>query len=72
MSDLDDRLLAAHELGDRAALVALYTEAAMATAEDQARGFFLTHAYVFALDLGSAEAQSLRDQLISMGRESPL
>lgn len=72
MSDLDDRLLAAHDAGDRAALVALYTEAAAAVPEDQARGFYLTHAYVFALDLGSAEAPELRDRLIAMGRESPL
>jgi hypothetical protein len=72
MSGLDDRLLAAHENGDRAALVSLYTEAAEAATEDQARGFYLTHAYVFALDLGSNAAPGLRDRLIAMGRESPL
>ncbi len=43
-----------------------------AETEDDARGFYLTHAYVFALDLGSNAAPGLRDRLIAMGRESPL
>jgi len=70
MSDLQARLLAAHDIGDKTALVALYREAAdNAESEDQA-GFFLTHAYVFALEQGHADAADLRRRLVAMGRES--
>jgi hypothetical protein len=72
MSDLDDRLLAAHDRGDLPALMALYAEAADSASEEQACGFYLTHAYVFALELGSAAAPGLRERLIAMGRETPL
>jgi len=46
---LDKRLLAAHSDGDFAALIALYLEAAARVGADEAQGFYLTHAYVFAL-----------------------
>ena len=72
MSDLDDRLLAAHDRGDLLALVTLYAEAAQSANEEQARSFYLTHAYVFALELGSETAPGLRARLIEMGRETPL
>lgn len=70
MSDLDNRLLAAHARGDRRALVALYSEAAEAAASEAARGFYLTHAYVFALDCGDPAARDLHERLKSMGREA--
>ena len=70
MSDLDARLLAAHAAGDRVALVALYRQAADA-ADGDARGFFLTQAYVFALETGHNEAADLRAALINLGREPP-
>lgn len=70
MSDLQARLLTAHGAGDKNALVALYAEAAdKASSEDEA-GFFLTHAYVFALETGHADAPLLRGRLVAMGRES--
>jgi hypothetical protein len=72
MSALDDRLLAAHEAGDPAALATLYALAADEAVAENAKGFFLTHAYVFALEAGSANAPCLRDRLIAMGRETPL
>jgi hypothetical protein len=72
MIDLNDRLLAAHDRGDLLALVALYAEAAKCAKEEQARGFYLTHAYVYALELGSETALELRARLIDMGRETPL
>lgn len=50
MSDLDDQLLKAHAKGDVSELVRLYTKAADCTLEEQAKRFFLTHAYVFALE----------------------
>lgn len=70
MSDLDTRLLAAHEAGDRDALVALYTEAADSAASHDAACFYLTHAYVFALELGHPAADRLRARLIAAGRET--
>lgn len=69
MSELDARLLAAHAAGDRATLVALYAEAADQSADADAAGFFLTHAYVWALDLGDPRAETLRARLIAQGRE---
>lgn len=68
MSDLDARLLEAHARDDRVALVALYSEAADAANTDEARGFYLTHAFVFALESGAPEAPALRARLQEMGR----
>ncbi len=73
LHDLEAALLRAHELGDAAQLVKLYRQAGeLALAEDDVlRGcFFLTHAYVFALEAGLPEAQNLRGVLIQYGRES--
>ncbi|MEO9575835.1 MAG: hypothetical protein ABJ263_02820 [Tateyamaria sp.] len=72
MSDLDAQLLAAHEAHDVPALVALYRQAAAAADSDDARGFYLTHAHVFALEINHPDATSLRDALIEMGRETEL
>ena len=68
MSDLDARLLAAHAADDRRALVTLYEEAADQANNVTACGFYLTHAFVFALELGDARAQALRARLHAMGR----
>jgi len=57
--DLDARLLAAHGRGDLAALVTLYTEAADTAEETDAEMFYLTHALVYALDLGDVRAGAL-------------
>lgn len=69
-TDLDQRLLAAHDRGDRDALIALYAEAADAAAAEDARGFYLTHAYVYALEAGDRRAPDLHARLKTMGRES--
>lgn len=66
---LDAWLLAAHAADDPQALVALYSEAAEHAADDDARGFYLTHAYVYALEIGDPHAASLKAQLIALGRE---
>ncbi|MCY4334083.1 MAG: hypothetical protein OXC60_05360 [Litoreibacter sp.] len=68
-NELDTRLLAAHARGDRSALIALYTEAANGTDSDEAKGFYLTHAYVFALEAGDSRITELRQTLVEMGRE---
>jgi hypothetical protein len=69
MTELDAQLLAAHEANDTAALVGLYTEAANETDDIDAACFYLTHAYVFALERGDPTAQTLRERLASHGRE---
>lgn len=69
MSDLQVRLLAAHEAEDKSALITLYCQAADAAPSQTATGFFLTHAYIFALELGHARAPALRARLVAMGRE---
>ncbi|WP_299350270.1 hypothetical protein [uncultured Shimia sp.] len=66
---LDQRLLKAHASHDRAALVSLYTEAADQAQDETELGFFLTHAYVFALEINDARADALRQRLRHMGRE---
>ncbi|MFL4471404.1 hypothetical protein ACERZ8_16535 [Tateyamaria armeniaca] len=72
MTDLDARLLAAHAAGDRAVLVTLYQWAADAAETDTARGFYLTHAHVFAMEIDHPDTACLRAALIDMGRETPL
>ncbi len=66
-------ILAAHDAGDKAALTKLYRQAADrldgVEAQDQVC-FFLTQAYIFALDSGSSEAEDLRQRLVSLGREN--
>ena len=66
---LDDRLLNAHETGDRRSLVALYREAADSASAAEARGFYLTHAYVYALEQGDPAVPELHALLCAMGRE---
>lgn len=68
-ADLDARLLDAHAAGDRRGLVALYSEAAEAANSADAAGFYLTHAYVFALDTGHPDAPALHARLKAEGRE---
>ncbi|WGW02703.1 hypothetical protein [Tropicibacter oceani] len=70
MTPLDDRLLAAHARDDRAALVGLYTQAADSASTLDAACFYLTHAYVFALELGDARARDLHARLVAEGREA--
>lgn len=69
MNDLDARLLQAHAANDTAALVDLYIEAAESAPSEDATGFYLTHAYVFALEIAHPSSADLRAQLVSMGRE---
>ncbi len=71
MKRLDDALLAAHAAGDTSELIGLYTQAADAAPELDRACFFLTHAYIFALELGDARAPVLRARLVAEGRETP-
>lgn len=72
MNWLDAQLLAAHDAQDQQSLVDLYAQAAQCADDDNARSFYLTHAYVFALELGAPAATELRQMLIDMGREAPI
>lgn len=69
MIALDAQLLAAHDTNDIAVLVDLYIQAADQSDDVNAACFYLTHAYVFALELGSYKAVNLRDRLVTHGRE---
>ncbi|AZV79550.1 hypothetical protein EBB79_17840 [Parasedimentitalea marina] len=70
MTRLNNRLLAAHAAGDTPALVALYTEAADTAASQDAMGFYLTQAYIYALDAGHGSATVLHSRLVEMGRDN--
>lgn len=67
---LDQQMTAAHVAGDHAALVVLYTQAADLANDLDAACFFLTHAYVFALEVGAPEAAELHARLCTHGREA--
>ncbi len=69
MNGLGARLLDAHMRDDRPALVTLYREAADAVSDQDAEGFYLTHAYVYALELGHPDTQMLHHRLKRAGRE---
>lgn len=70
MSDLDARMIAAHEAQDQQALISLYTQAADEANALDAACFYLTHAYIFALEAGAPEAAGLHARLVSHGREA--
>ena len=69
---LDADLLEAHRVYDLERLVVLYEQAADAADDPNQEGFFLTHAHVFALELGHPNAVHLRQRLVDAGREVPL
>ena len=69
---LDARLIAAHETSDWPALVDLYIKAARSSefsGDHDAACFYLTHAYVFALQIDDARADDLHAELKARGRE---
>ena len=70
MNNLHAKLLAAHEENDHQTLVALYQKAAQCAATEDEAGFFLTHAYVFALEQGHCDAPALKARLVEMGRDT--
>ena len=68
-ASLAQALLDAHEAGDHAALVALYLQASEDAQDQTAKQFYLTHAYVFALESGHAQATDLKRRLVELGAE---
>ncbi|WP_050930001.1 hypothetical protein [Aestuariivita boseongensis] len=69
MTDLDAQLLAAHEACDAPALIRLYQRAADQAATLDAACFYLTHAYVFALEAAHPDVEAIRARLVAEGRE---
>ncbi|QBF31461.1 hypothetical protein [Thalassococcus sp. S3] len=69
MTDLDGRLLAAHLANDVYLLADLYQEAAEQAADVDAACFYLTHAYVFALEAAHPARPVILKQLQTHGRE---
>lgn len=70
--ELDRALQRSHEERDAGALVHLYAKAAdeaEEAGEPDAACFFLTHAYVFALEAGDETADHLHARLKARGRE---
>jgi hypothetical protein len=67
---LEAAILAAHAADDRRALARLYARAADRLNDLDAACFFLTHAYVFALETGAPEAGKLHARLKAHGREA--
>lgn len=70
---LEQALLDAHRRGDGTALAGLYAAAAdrrEAEGDVDACCFYLVHAFVFALEAGTAAAETLRVRLAAYGREA--
>jgi len=63
-------MLKAHQRRDLSSLVGLYTQAADGVEDLDAECFYLTHAYIFALDLGDPRASALHKRLVRHGRET--
>ncbi len=71
LAELDKRLIRAHSDYDVPALIRLYHEAANDAEQRQdhdAACFYLTHAFVFALEYGAPEADELNRKLHEHGR----
>ena len=74
-AELERALLKAHAETDATALIRLYTLAgdqAEVAGEIDRACFYLTHAFVFALEAGAAEADPLNARLAERGRAKRL
>ena len=72
---LNTALLDAHQADNKDQLIGLYTQAAdqkQVAGDIEACCFFLTQAFVFALETGSSQAQNLNSRLVALGREVSL
>ncbi len=68
MKPLDAQLLAAHAAGDHWGLVDLYAQAADQANDVDAACFYLTHAYIFALEQNHPACNALYQRLLAEGR----
>lgn len=70
--ELNAAILAAHDEGDSAKLVELYSRAGNSMVECgcvEEGCFFLTQSYVYALELGLHAADSIQATLVDLGRD---
>ena len=65
---LDQSLLNAHATDDITTLIQLYAQAADQTTDPEAAGFYLTQAYVYALEQGDNTTNALYRRLKATGR----
>jgi len=73
LAALNEDLLRAHAANDFATLIDLYARAgalAFQSGDVDAGCFYTTHAYVYALQEGAAEAETFRKVLCDHGREA--
>ena len=70
MSDtrFDAAMAAAQRSGDWSEVISLYIEAA---AKNDGAAFYLTHAYVHALESDDPRAAELKTRLVALGAETP-
>ena len=71
--EIENEMLKAHTKNNVKELVRLYKQAGEMKQnenDEDAEAFFLTHAYVFALESGDAHAHEICNRLVSLGRES--
>lgn len=66
---LEEALLSAHANSDASRLVQLYQRAAGSAETEDAEGFFLTQAYVFALQTGHPDTGAIKARLVAKQRE---
>ncbi len=66
--DLEDQILSAHDRHDHASLVTLYFAAADRCSDIDEECFFLTYAYIYALELNHSALPDLHDRLSKHGR----
>ena len=67
-ANLESELLAAHESRDVDAIISLYAVAAERSEDSEREAFFLTHAWVFALEAGDPRAPEFHRRLRELGR----
>lgn len=72
-AQLERELLEAHAAGDGLRTARLYAKAAAQadqSGDADRAGFFLTQAWIFALEAGDPLADELRARLVAQGRET--
>ncbi|MCH2164319.1 MAG: hypothetical protein MK098_06660 [Marinovum sp.] len=66
---LEERLARALDVGAPQPLIDLYLEATAMAETPVQQGFFLTHAYVHALECEDPRARMLKTRLVDLGRD---